>query len=992
MAVIRETSFNTKLADVLRSKHPRWRENGMVQAEAGGILPGSQTPDIFINLITPLVIECEFAPANTVEEDAKKRLGVKTSSKQVIEQAIALRVPEEIKGVGETRLEGAIRGAGFEYCLLAIEEEGAPIKRWPEEGWLKGGVDDLAALIEHAGITERLIRESLETLEGAVFAAGARLVDGVRGKPDVLANIAKLLCQSDGLQTTRMAMAILSNAITFHRMLGEQKEGVKTLRALMEDGEIDIAEVAAEWERIVKEVNYFPVFDIASKILGLMPDRATHDVLTLLEKNTRKLFDAAFMGAQDIYGRMFQRLITDRKFLATFYTLPESAQLLAEIAVDKLGVDFGDAGAVQDLRIADFACGTGTLISAAYNAVLARYRRAGGDDAEIHSAMVENSVIATDIMPAGVHLTLSVLASAHPAVIFGDTRTSVLSYGKAESGQVALGALDLIQEERVFDLLHQTETISGAGSRTITGVELARGERSVPHANCDLVIMNPPFTRPTNHEITDKPVPSFAGFGTSEEEQHAMSARLKQINAKLPQRAGHGNAGLASNFIDVADKKLKAGGVLALVLPSTFASGHGWLRSREFINANYDDITLISLASTGTKTTAFSADTAIAEILLIAKKREKAREEGKARVQFVSLRKRPASPAQAGIVAREIVLDAINKSAAEGGESPKPVFGGRKGKKRKIHVQNGGLWTGLTFLGEVVYSNLENGGAIGVLDNTIIETAIALKSGVLRLPSESGEHALPITRLGEIAERGLLHRDINGINPDGKMRGPFNVDPIHTPQPNYLCLWNHDSERERCFVVEPDCEGEVRHGMQKQAKKVWETRTTLHFNLDFGLSANSLAACVTPMATIGGVAWPNVRPHEASHESAIVLWANCSLGLLLWWLVASRQQAGRSRMTISHLPKLPMLDTRKLTEEQHEVAGRIFERFKGKGFLPANEVYHDEVRHALDRAVLVELLGLPEEVLGGVDGLRRKWCNEPSVHGGKRTRIGVGGR
>ena len=46
---------------------------------------------------------------------------------------------------------------------------------------------------------------------------------------------------------------------------------------------------------------------------------------------------------------MFQTLITDRKFLATFYTLPESACLLAELAVERLDVDWSDRAAIERL-------------------------------------------------------------------------------------------------------------------------------------------------------------------------------------------------------------------------------------------------------------------------------------------------------------------------------------------------------------------------------------------------------------------------------------------------------------------------------------------------------------------------------------------------------------------------------------------------------------------------------------------------------------------
>ena len=74
------------------------------------------------------------------------------------------------------------------------------------------------------------------------------------------------------------------------------------------------------------------------------------------------------------------------------------------------------------LRIADLACGTGTLLNAAYQSVRARHRRAAGDDQHIHAGMMEGALIAADIMPAATHLTASILSGAHPTVPFGGTR------------------------------------------------------------------------------------------------------------------------------------------------------------------------------------------------------------------------------------------------------------------------------------------------------------------------------------------------------------------------------------------------------------------------------------------------------------------------------------------------------------------------------------------------------------------------------------------
>ncbi len=958
MTTIRETTFNTKLTEILRGKNPRWRKDNAAVGEAGNVLQNSGTPDILIapDGTMPIVVETEFLPALTVEEEAIGRIGcVVAATNTKIEQAVALRAPQKIKTAAAARLESEICNSQFEYCLFSAEgSDGQPI-RWPNEGWLSGGVDELVALIENAGISEQLIAKSLEILEGAVAGAAASLLMHTNDKPAVKEKIAALLHQTHNEQTTRMAMAIIANALTFQEILAGE-HGARSVRQLrIQLGRLPVGKVVSEWQRIVEEINYWPVFHIAREVVNEIPANIAAQILDRLATVVDELIALGITSSHDLYGRMFQRLITDRKFLATFYTLPESAMLLAEIAVDMLDIDYAAEDAAPNLRLADFACGTGTLLAAAYHAVLARHRRAGHDDAKIHKAMMEKSLIATDIMPAGVHLTVSILSSVHPTITFEDTKVHTLPYG-TDGKQIRLGALDLVEKQASRDLFQTRTRIGGRGARKITAKKEQQEMFALEHESCDLVIMNPPFTRPTNHEVTDRPVPSFAGFSTSNEEQRAMATRLKKINARLPEHAGHGNAGLASNFIDLAHQKLKPGGVLAMVLPSTFAQGKAWGKSRNLVNKHYDNIFVISLATPGVVDRSFSADTGMAEILLIGKKRKTKRKQGSAEVRFASLRKRPVSAVQSAVVARA------------------------------IRESRNGINVGAVTLGEVFNGTLRNGGTVGVLDTEVAEIAKELQAGALMLSGVEQKFPLPIARLGKIAERGLVDRDINGLNVDGSPRGPFDLERKRDQFPTYPCLQAHHNDVERCFILMPDTQGRVRKGMRTKANAVLQTATTLHFNRDFQINAQALVACVTPERTIGGTAWPNVRPLNPKHEPAIILWANSTLGLLLWWWVGSRQQKGRARITISGLQDLPILDTRKLSAKQHQQAARIFTRFKQKDFLAANEAYHCESRKALDRAVLVELLGLPETVLEPLDLLRYKWCNEPSVHGGKKTR------
>ena len=123
--------------------------------------------------------------------------------------------------------------------------------------------------------------------------------------------------------------------------------------------------------------------------------------------------------AHDLTGRIFQRLIADRKYLATFYTLPSSAALLARLAVAKMrGVDWSDAEAIGDLRVGDFACGTGALLGAVYEQFATRHENAGGRSEDLHRMMMEEVLYGCDVMPSAIHITGATLSGVHPNVQF----------------------------------------------------------------------------------------------------------------------------------------------------------------------------------------------------------------------------------------------------------------------------------------------------------------------------------------------------------------------------------------------------------------------------------------------------------------------------------------------------------------------------------------------------------------------------------------------
>ncbi len=297
-------------------------------------------------------------------------------------------------------------------------------------------------------------------------------------------------------------------------------------------------------------------------------------------------------------------------------------------------------------------------------------------------------------------------------------------------------------------------------------------------------------------------------------------------------------------------------------------------------------------------------------------------------------------------------------------------------------------------IGSFVRATLADGGCAALSEPYLGAAAASMRMGSLRLPGLAEAIDLPLATLTSIGRRGYHDLDIAGSGGRSavKPQGPFRIERPFRPGERYPSLWNHDADRERRLVVGPDSRSEVRKGMKDKAARVWATATRLHFNRDFQLNSQSLAACLTPEPSIGGTAWPNFQvTGDQRRENALALWANTTPGLICFWWIAARQHQGRARLTISQLPRLTALDVRTLDEEQLEKVECLFAEFAELDFLPANEAYRDKTRQDLDRAVLCDLLGLPESILGPLAALRLQWCEEPSVHGGKSTRPGGGG-
>ena len=435
-----EPSANNATGGLLQAMLPRSSvRSEHTQAISGH--PGLQ-PDILITAPgrAPVVVEAEYMPAHTVESEAKERLGLEVASNgRVIESVIALRYPEDIREAHD--LHATLSSARLSYCVFTEGDE--DVRRFPESGWLDGDLEDLADMVRLVSVPQRAVDRASTALQEGIDGA-ARLLDELNEtRAGVTTAIARLLGMSNVPQTRRMACAIIANALVFHERIAGMHEGVKTLAVVCGDGvDNPQGEVLAAWGDILK-INYWAIFAIAKDILEQLPSGDAADILRRLRHTAQAVDATGVDNAHDLTGRIFQRLIADRKYLATFYTLPASAALLARLAVAKLeGVDWSDAEAVGRLRIGDFACGTGALLSAVYEQIAARHERAGGDAAALHKVMMEEALYGCDVMPSAVHITGSTLSGVEPSVLFNSSHLYTMPYGRDITGPAPRGPFD----------------------------------------------------------------------------------------------------------------------------------------------------------------------------------------------------------------------------------------------------------------------------------------------------------------------------------------------------------------------------------------------------------------------------------------------------------------------------------------------------------------------------------------------------------------------
>ena len=978
-----EQLVNGCLAGLLGRARPR----STIYPETRCFVGNNRSPDIVVTADgrQPVVIENEWLPASSVEAEARSRLGEKIDPDVVahaggrVRSVVALRTPRTGLDHCDTTAEltEALREPGvlLEFALFAADSGRTGTRtRFPSAGFISGTVNDLAVFVDHAGVSASALQEAVLVLERGVADMVGRLRDAASRSEDWKAQIATALRQdydeSKLDQMLGIAATIVVNAMVFQEGLAGRallgptaydRATVRNLAQMRSAGDLTQAGMIAEWDKIL-QINYWSIFDLARKLLaGVNPPQQANRTLRIAAKTASTLVDLGVARSHDLAGVVFQRFIGDRKYLASFYTRPESAALLARLAIPEDG--WACPERMTAFRAADYACGTGTLIHAAYHRLAQLHELAGGDPADLHGKMIEDALTACDIVPSATHLTAAMLSSVHPTVLYKKSRVFSVPYGKQkESKRIAIGSLELLGDSMLLRYLFPQNALEAVSATSGKVSDFAVETRP---SSQDLVIMNPPFTRAMSDWETgaEGQWKQYRGLGTDPEVQKKMDDSMKALGRGT---CYHGSAGIASAFVAVADKMCKAEGTVAFVLPLTAIQGMSWSGVRKLLASRYDDIVVVGLAGARPIDQSWSADTKMAEVLIVARKAKAGKPSG--RGVFVTLARRPSNAMEATEAARAI---------------QRARFGGRPIRRIEDGPLGGTvLQVGDDRIGEAVEAPLTDGPweCCPVSDVMVVQTARQLAQGTLWLPTAPREDApsVPVKPVGEFGEVGWADNNIAN-----NKAAPFDRHPM-SGEPAYPMLWRNQASLQRKMVVAADTYGLVREGREAKAQQIWETRSWVHHNRDFSFTSQSLAAAFTRSRTIGGRGWPNIQLPTQAHEKAYCLWGNSTLGLFLYWYHASKQQVGRGLMPVTAIRRAPFLDVTALAPDQLAAAEAVFEEMTDAELKPAFLADSDAARRRLDERVLRDVMGLDwaalEEPLAV---LRRKWCAEPSVRAGK---------
>lgn len=656
--ITEEATINHTMGEILNKMRCNWSARG----QRLQTLKGRKQPDIIISEkgLPTMIIENEFGNETKVDEDALNKLGEKTADGVEIRMVLGVRLPVECKKFSGRKLYHDLETrTDFEYALYRItdnkdvtrnielkttikkttgeKEKIISFTRFPTRGFLQGSLYDIMTAAHTCMLSSMPTLQAVEFFSDGMARVEKILADSI--SRDVEEGIGCILTQPPGRETRLMASFVLLNATLFHDYVATTHSLPTRFKHKILDSYVNVGKLYETWGKIL-EKDYYPIFFSAFKILNFLGNNIATDIMNILFTTADNIIALSSEGSSDMYGEVFQKTISERKMLAANYTRPTCAAMLAAMTFPLPSQTRGyyDTNNVTNMHIADFACGTGILLLAAYRILAMRYEMNSKKPmADLHKHMMGECFIGADVLPLAAHQTASALASTYPNVKFYNTRIYPVQQGQKRGSDVSIcdehvvknnddsttrsavvaattnetlmiGSLEWIQAE--------TETLDDSLLR-LTSKKTSYENKIPPHSSCDIIIMNPPYSAnksPGAKNDKSNPGVLFSAFGATKQQQSDMRKHAKKLFRNKP--CADMKAGLGTFFTDLMHVKLKPGGRFGMVLPMTAATGTTWSNFRRFIANNYVDVKIACILGTKQDEISMSGGTDLTELLI----------------------------------------------------------------------------------------------------------------------------------------------------------------------------------------------------------------------------------------------------------------------------------------------------------------------------------------------------------------------------------------
>jgi len=752
----------------------------------------------------------------------------------------------------------------------------------------------------------------------------------------------KTLNKDEAQKLLSTAGLLLIDALVVHEVIAASHPKVPTLSKLLTSQNLK-KDLEAAWYYVIRNIDYEPVLDAALRILLNIP------ASPVLDEQLRSLVDLAYDIASsrvllrhDLFGRIYHTLLLGKlvKYYATYYTSIPAARLLARLLVNlPSGLDVRKVPPTYDgepLRVVDFACGSGTLLSAIYKELDVKHRVESKELKidDLHRYLIEEGIWGFDVLHHAVHLAATVLSLHNPIPV----KTSKLYALRLGDGRF-LGSINFLSSPNLDQEIVLTGEIKGGGE----GISLAKKEsKAITLPTFHICIMNPPFTRSVGGNLL---------FGSLPKEERARLQRTLSQILKENDLTGIGQAGLGAVFVCLADKYLVEGGRLGLVLPRAVLSGVSWQKVRDMLLEKYH-IEYIITSFEAPNSWNFSENTDLSEVLLVARKLQKG--EKQTHTIFVNLWRKPSNETESIYVGRQ--LRDLYDSAR--------LYDIENTNASPYHLKLQGRKVGEAYSAKLSEANF---GVYNILSQMELNrTILLLRRGLIYLPDEGiVAKKIPLTTLPNLgAEIGPDRRQIHSA---------FTVNkPIASS--HYKAFWGYDSSVIKTISQKPNASLEPKNA--EQARNLWKKRGKLLVVERGWLSTYTALAIYLDEEVLSNVWWPIKVDEDIAKILAV--WFNSTFGILLLLSIAEVTRGPWIDFKKDLLLDMPILNTNTLKNKDKEYILNLFDKqIRNLEIKPLPEEFaNPDARRVIDEAIS-EALGLKIRL----DTLYRLLSNEPMLKG-----------